>query len=79
MMNLLCKHPLRRFCGEIKTHHASNFGYFAMQIDDVRKELADDLDNLNLNMQVKNISGKVDMCKFENHDGMESFCIRLYI
>ena len=78
-MNLLCKHPLIRFCGEIKTHQASNFGYFAMKIDDVRKQLADDMDNLNLNMKVKKISGKVVMCKFEDHDGMESFCIRLYI
>ena len=50
-----------------------------MKIDDIRKQLADDMDNLNLNMKVKKISGKVVMCKFEDHDGMESFCIRLYI
>ena len=70
-MNLLCKNPFKIFCGEIKTHRASNFGYFAMKIDDVRSQLADDIDNFNLNMKVKKISGKVVMCKFESHDGMD--------
>ena len=40
-----------------------------MNTQTVKTSLSSNLEDINRNMKAKNVAGKVEFCKFDNHDG----------
>ena len=57
------------FTGEIKVDN--DYGYFAMETNDVRQKLEKPLEELNKNIQQKGLKGTLIMCKFTDYGGKE--------
>ena len=55
--------------GEIKFNLRNSFGYFSMKTDLIRKIYTKYINKLNKNIQSKGLTGKMYLCRFENHDG----------
>ena len=58
------------FTGQIKVD--CDYGYFAMETNDVRKKLEKPLEDLNKNIQQKGFKGILIMCKFTDYGGKET-------
>ena len=58
----------QKFRGNIQTNE-NKFGFFSMNTQTVKTSLSSNLGDINRNMKAKNVAGKVEFCKFDNHDG----------
>ena len=62
--------PNKIFAGKITMNMRRNFAFFSMNTYVVKTELRDDIENMNQNIQNKNLSGRVVICEMTKHDGM---------
>ena len=60
--------PKIKINGSIQINE-NNFGFFGMEIENVKNKLSPCLETISKNMKEKNISGKLTFCEFEKHDG----------
>ena len=58
----------KRFTGSIQINE-NRFFFFSMDTQTVRQALSPNLADINRNMKTKEVTGKVEFCKFYNHNG----------
>ena len=63
--------------GEIKVNLRNSFRYFSMKTDLIRKIYTKYINKLNKNIQSKGLTGKMYLCRFENHDG--NILLKVYL
>ena len=58
-----------KLTGKIKTNPENQFAYFSMKVNEVKNIFSETIEQINRNMQLKNIDGFLTFCSFEAHAG----------
>ena len=67
LFDMYAKKP--KLAGTIKVKEENAYGYFGMDIREVKENFKESLDKMNQNLGLKGIKGEILFCSFINHEG----------